>query len=246
MLFLTAVAAPAPQASELTCNDCHDQAVESWTGTVHGFLDCSDCHEGAEEVPHADGVAQVRCSPCHEEVAGAFQSGVHGRAGVGLQGETFGCESCHGAVHKLVPAADPASPVHSARLPETCGRCHADPEMARIREFHLVRPIEAYRASVHARAIEQGKEGADCSDCHGSHAIFAAADASSTVNHRRVPETCGRCHPLTADAYRSSVHGGQRRRGCGRRRSARTATANIGFCRQGKENHRSLHPTSPE
>ena len=43
--------------------------------------------------------------------------------------------------------------------------------------------------------------------CHGSHDILPASDPNSSVNHQRVPDTCGACHEEIVEAYRGSVHG---------------------------------------
>jgi cytochrome b subunit of formate dehydrogenase len=202
------LAAGAAAAQESACTDCHDVDVAKVTASVHGFLDCTDCHVGADQDPHGPDVAAPACATCHAEEVKDFQQGVHGEAKKAA-GETWlsGCLDCHGEAHGLLAADDPASPVHPERLAATCAACHADPAMAKRYEFRLVQPIEAYLASVHARALKAGEKAATCSSCHGTHAIFRAVDPRSKVNHQRVPETCGQCHVEIAATYRESVHG---------------------------------------
>ena len=68
----------------------------------------------------------------------------------------------------------------------------------------LVRPLEAYASSVHARALEGGQAGADCGACHGSHDIMPAADSRSSVHHANVVATCTQCHAEIAAVYGKS------------------------------------------
>jgi len=68
--------------------------------------------------------------------------------------------------------------------------------------------VEAYRLSVHGRAVAAGNlEAASCSDCHGSHAVLPSRNAEGKTNHWKVPETCGSCHKEVATIYKDSVHG---------------------------------------
>jgi cytochrome b subunit of formate dehydrogenase len=207
-LAVLVLAAGAAAAQESACTDCHDVDVAKVAASVHGFLDCTDCHAGADQEPHGPDVAAPACATCHAEEVEDFQQSVHGEAKKAA-GESWlsGCLDCHGEAHGLLAADDPASPVHPERLAETCASCHADPAMAKRYEFRLVQPIQAYLASVHARALKAGEKAATCSSCHGTHAIFRAVDPRSKVNHQRVPDTCGQCHTKIAATYRQSVHG---------------------------------------
>jgi len=63
---------------------------------------------------------------------------------------------------------------------------------------------EEYLLSVHGRRLAGGDERvAVCSDCHGAHGVFGAADGRSSVNKFKVPATCARCHadPVLMAAY---------------------------------------------
>ena len=203
LLLLPGLAA-VPAVAEELCGECHDEAAAVVAESAHGWLDCADCHPGADDPDHPDGLGETSCAGCHDEAAEELASGVH--AGV-AEDEISACTACHGAPHELLGAGEPASPVSAVRLAHTCGSCHANPEMADRYKFRLVRPVEAYSSSVHARAVGRGEAGPTCSDCHGSHEILPAADPGSPVYHASVPETCGRCHTEITAAYRQSVHG---------------------------------------
>lgn len=200
-------ATEASAQDELACQDCHDVDPDAFADTVHGFLDCTDCHAGAEEVPHPETVGQAACADCHDDAVEEFLGSIHGTALDGEQPYLTGCKACHGEIHALVPRDDPSSPISPTNHPQTCGACHADPEMAQRFELRRVQPVAAYLASVHAHSLERGEGGATCSSCHGSHSIFPASDPRSTVFHSRVPETCGQCHGDIAEVYARSIHG---------------------------------------
>lgn len=129
------------------------------------------------------------CVVCHR---GLDQASVAGRAVVDWQGsrhaqEGVTCDRCHGgdatapdreAAHAgLRPRDDPASPIHPARVPATCGACH--------------RPqYEEFAHSDHYRALVSG-QGAiappTCVTCHG--AMHTAVLAPDTV-----AAACRGCH----------------------------------------------------
>ncbi|MFQ5664017.1 MAG: hypothetical protein ACE5HL_09310, partial [Terriglobia bacterium] len=203
------LAAGATAANGEECLDCHGDAVPAspFAASAHAEFGCAGCHTDIEGFPHPSKAAPPDCATCHDQVVAAYRQSIHGQARGSGTLEAPNCFSCHGDVHALVPHTDSASPVHPSRLPETCGSCHANPELVAKFNIPFARPLAAYRASVHARAVAQGRDGATCSDCHGSHAIFAAADPRSPVYHSRVPETCGTCHNQIAAAYKNSIHG---------------------------------------
>ncbi len=206
-LVLAWAPASPPRAGETPCMDCHELSHEAEPAGVHAILECTDCHAGAAEFPHGDDPSRVDCALCHAEAVEAFGASIHGPSFEDLNGGAVSCSLCHGQVHRLLPSTDPASPVHPARLPGTCGACHANPEMAHRYRLRLVQPIQAYQASVHGRALQAGRMSADCTSCHGSHDIRPAADPASQVNHARVQDTCGACHQEIAAVYAESIHG---------------------------------------
>ncbi len=175
---------------------------------AHGGLACADCHGGIKELPHADKLPRVDCTACHEATARDYAASVHGVASANGTRDAATCASCHGPAHAILPASDPQSRVAKRNLARTCGACHADPDFLGRHAIPFARPVEAYERSIHGRAVAGGNVAApSCSDCHGSHTIAAARDAASTINHWRVPETCGRCHAEIRKTYAGSVHG---------------------------------------
>lgn len=202
-----AVAEVSP-AQPPDCGECHDVESDPVSSSPHGGLDCADCHSGFDEDLHPEELSPPECADCHPDTVEELSGSVHGqRLELSEPGTAARCAVCHGGVHELVPADDPASPVRALRLPETCGSCHADPQMAERLGIRLVQPKEAYLASVHAGSVREGGGGATCSDCHGAHAIFPAADARSQVHRSAVPQTCGQCHAQITETYSRSVHG---------------------------------------
>ncbi len=161
--------------------------------------------------------AAEQCGVCHPESRVAFADSTHAAEGVG-------CTDCHGGD----PASRQPEAAHggdfrplSDRLliPASCASCHAD--LDRMRPYNLpVDQYAVYQTSQHGRAITRGeRRAAVCSDCHGSHRVLGPAHPDSPVNHRRLVDTCGRCHgdrglmkafdldPGVVDEYRSGVHG---------------------------------------
>lgn len=65
-----------------------------------------------------------------------------------------------------------------------------------------------YEKGQHGVSTAKGMIGAAvCTDCHGSHGVVSAEDASSPVNHENIASTCGTCHKGAMDVYAGSVHG---------------------------------------
>lgn len=115
------------------------------------------------------------------------------------------CVSCHG-VHGIRSAKSRRSTVHPQRVPETCGKCHADPAYMQGYTLASGAPIptdqlEKFKGSVHGRALlEKGDLGAPaCNACHGNHASQPPEVAS-------VAQVCRRCHAQNGILFDSSGH----------------------------------------
>ena len=115
------------------------------------------------------------------------------------------CVSCHGT-HDIQTASNPQSHVYAKNVPETCGKCHADPE--RMKGFTLkdgsplpTTQLAEYRESVHGKALlERGDVGAAaCNDCHGNHAAMPPNVAS-------VSQICRTCHAGNGMLFDGSRH----------------------------------------
>jgi hypothetical protein len=141
---LAAAPARALQQPRSQCVVCHGRLPEA-TGAGHGFA--------------------------------AWRSSRHAAAGVS-------CEACHGgnpeardaqAAHQGVSrSSERASRVYFARIPDTCGRCHA---------------AEAayFRSSIHYARLESDGRGPNCVTCHGSM-------ATSVLTPEHLLGTCSACH----------------------------------------------------
>lgn len=218
-LLVLALAQQPPEDSD--CLACHGEAearsdagksvfvdTKKYGAAVHGGLGCTSCHEGVTtDYPHPAPLPKPACGSCHEEAVRELERGIHRHVGPS-GGDAPNCRSCHGPVHEILSVAAAGSPVARARLPDTCGSCHSSAEFLARHKIPFARPVEAYKLSVHGRALARGdSKAAACSDCHGNHAILPARDAASKINRWRVPETCGACHSEIRRAYEASVHG---------------------------------------
>jgi cytochrome b subunit of formate dehydrogenase len=227
VLGVLALALPlaAATGAEPGCLSCHGRAddigdpkfvveAERWKRTVHGAadVDCGTCHAGHEEFPHEESNPATACGDCHSEAVDRLAASVH-RHGEGRDDRSPECRSCHGPVHAMRASDDPASPIHPTQLATTCAACHADPTLGAEAGIKLVRPIAAFAASVHARAVAAGEKAATCSSCHGNHDIRSASDPRSRVHRANLPATCGECHADVARTFASSVHGRAAARG---------------------------------
>jgi len=197
----------AEAQDEHPCNDCHEVDVAQFEGTPHGSIECQDCHAGADR-RHRRGLDAVNCGECHADVITEQAVSVHGKDGARrFEGaELPTCNGCHGEIHTMTLASDPASPVHASRLGDTCGTCHGTGQPA-PQGVRTIRPIEAYTDSVHAHAVADGIHGAGCSDCHTAHSPLPATDPASSIHRSNVSHTCGACHAEIAQQFDSSIHG---------------------------------------
>ena len=219
-LFFLWVAGPAfaePVASS-ECADCHSETdgdiagvtEASLVGSAHEGFDCVDCHADIVELPHEEDLAPVSCGNCHSSEAEIYVG--HGRVALGADPDIPNCADCHGS-HEIRPSTDEASLVHSRNLPDTCGRCHRDTDLAKAHDIKLKRAVEVYETSVHGHATLGGvlTFAASCNDCHSTggtaHRILSPGDPASTINHFNIPKTCGKCHEQIEREYWEGVHG---------------------------------------
>jgi len=140
-------------------------------------------------------VPQPDCASCHIQPTVEVPRSPHGSLGAQV------CSSCHGAAHRISPAAQVS--------PQQCSTCHAD-------------EVKDYQSGIHWYKRKEGDtEAATCASCHGiTHKIQPASDPASPVAKKNLPDTCGNCHanpeflvrhniPFArpVEAYRLSVHG---------------------------------------
>ncbi|HEY6448658.1 MAG TPA: cytochrome b/b6 domain-containing protein [Acidobacteriaceae bacterium] len=201
------------KTASASCITCHADAAKALAGGVHTALGsannsgtCIACH-GTNNVAKAV-AAPGLCSSCHEQEVKQYQASIHGSARQRGNGDVPTCQSCHGATHGALAATDAHSPVNKKNLPDTCGSCHSNAALASKYMFTEVRPVEAYRQSVHGRAIQLGNaNAATCNDCHGTHDILPVSDPRSKIWKQNVASTCGQCHSNVYNTYAQSIHG---------------------------------------
>jgi cytochrome b subunit of formate dehydrogenase len=137
------------------------------------------------------------------------------------------CLECHGdktlsktnaagkAVSLFVDAVRYTNSVHRTN---SCVSCHADvtakhpddnvvPRKVSCESCHPYQ-TQTYRGSVHAEALQAGKQGsATCIDCHGKHDIVSHNRPESPLYFTKLTQTCGECHDEVAAQVQQSVHG---------------------------------------
>ena len=220
--------------------DGHSLFVDptSFSASPHGALACTGCHADATEIPHAEHLAPVAleiCATCHDDEVTAYRQSVHGQARAQGVPEAARCRDCHGDLHAPKLHTEATSATHWSNLAATCARCHADGGLTAKFQIPVVRPVEAYLASAHARAVSAGKHGAVCSDCHGAHEILRGADPRASIWRTNIPATCGKCHAEIVAQYRESVHGEALARG----------VRDAPVCTDCHGEHRILGPSEP-
>ncbi len=205
-------------ASCLSCHASHD--VISFRRSAHaevktdGLLNasCVDCHGGHDisEVKAANSRVsrenvQATCGQCHGAIRTREETSIHGQYFLRGSKAAPSCVDCHNS-HNV-------SEDRFAREERTCLQCHLSDEFTaefgpRSREF-----MDQYEHSIHFLALEEGKSSASCSDCHGAHNVYPAADIRSTVHRSSIGGTCATCHGTVFAEFRRSAHGSALARG---------------------------------
>jgi formate dehydrogenase gamma subunit len=197
--------------AQVECSTCHADEAKAFATSVHSLLGdtaCASCHGNVHELVTTEKLAPAKCTECHAQEVKEFGDSIHGQAAAKGDPDAPKCESCHGSIHGVKAASDPDSTVAAKRLPDTCAKCHSDPGFLSRHQIPLAHPVEAYKQSVHGRAVAAGNvQAAKCNDCHGNHDVYPAMDARSHVNRWKVAFTCGNCHKEIAKTYQQSVHG---------------------------------------
>ena len=202
-----------PPVSDNQCQDCHSD--KDYTplvkASVHSTLNCVDCHgsisaEIEDHPGNLDPAKAADCYVCHSDIAKEHKESIHGISILNGMEDAAKCWDCHGS-HEIVKVSDPASPVSSANLVNTCGYCHDDPAFQKKHNMTIQSPGALYSNSVHGKLIEEGsKDAPSCLDCHGTHNIKNRVQPGSTISSFHLPETCGQCHPKETEEYTQSIH----------------------------------------
>lgn len=203
---------PHPEKlAPVSCAKCHRLESQIYRESDHGravaagrteAATCKDCHGHSHTLLNSRNPASPvhrknipsTCASCHGKPGNVindklterkpvetYNTTVHGTAFHLGKINAAVCSDCHGS-HDLHGSANAASRVNRARIPETCGRCHAN-------------VLEVYRQSIHGQASANGiKESPVCTDCHGEHTIRSQEDPASSVFRGGITKTCSGCH----------------------------------------------------
>ena len=159
--------------------------------TVHGELGCVDCHGDISEIPHPERLKPAQCRECHAEVFDIYKTSIHGQDSIKGIKDVATCQDCHGG-HNIHSRLDPRSMVYHLNLPQTCAKCHADPQLIEKYNIPVGNAYQAYMDSIHGRAISKSGllVAANCSDCHGTHDIQPHTISTSSISRQNIPATC--------------------------------------------------------
>ncbi|MGC8830348.1 MAG: rhodanese-like domain-containing protein [Verrucomicrobiia bacterium] len=212
------------------CLDCHSEKqtkkvagkevpllpfpTNDYAKSVHSKILCVDCHSGIKEAVHESNPPPPQCATCHPAQpshTNAFEQytkSIHGASRSMGASAAASCWDCHGS-HNIVPVKTPESPVFKLNLPQTCGKCHSNPEITTEYKMKYPNVAMQFRDSIHGRGLlEMGLIVApSCNDCHGVHDIKRIVDRSSPINQANISKTCGKCHIKIEEVYKNSVHG---------------------------------------
>ena len=217
----------------LNCSKCHSQeeseqtgefapsgAVKSYLGSVHGkalmekgliiSAVCVDCHGSHAIRPSSSSESLVSrengpgtCGKCHTGILVNYNESIHGVAHRRGNPDVPVCTDCHGE-HTIFPHNVEASPVFPTNIPVTCSHCH-DNVVLNERYGLPSKRYETFLGTYHGIASQLGDvTAANCASCHGVHDILPSSDPKSSVNLKRLPETCGKCHPGASQHFVSS------------------------------------------
>jgi len=194
------------QARGLTCAACH-----GGDPTAEDMPEAMSSSRGYRGVPKRSEIPQL-CARCHSDAAfmraynpslrtdqlAQYWTSVHGQRL--RQGDTrvAVCIDCH-SVHDIRPSTSPLSSVYPLKIPDTCGRCHAD--AARMKPYKILTDqLAGYQASVHYQKLTGGDlSSPTCATCHGNHGAAPPGVAS-------VERVCGTCHVFQEQLFDQSPH----------------------------------------
>jgi cytochrome b subunit of formate dehydrogenase/nitrate/TMAO reductase-like tetraheme cytochrome c subunit len=199
---------PLPRLSE-SVEPSSQKIVTSLESSVHAKLDCTACHVANEKLARAGELGKGQCASCHAKEAAAYNETVHATATTKGKKEGATCQDCHG-IHEVKAVSDPSSLVSPRNTPQTCGKCHENPDVAKKLGIKAPLAGSQYFESIHGTALfTQGLVVApSCVSCHGkAHRLFQASDPRSSVNRANIADTCGQCHTGERERFATSVHG---------------------------------------
>lgn len=205
VVLAAAPGAARAQADNQLCLGCHGQQglttfdgerevdlyvdAQKYASSPHGKESCNSCHPQFQGFDHGRvalgeelrSLTLQTCVSCH-------QGYDFGQGKVSCHPDPLTCDKCHGPIHALVPANDPASPINHANVVGFCASCH-EKEKA------------SYDYSFHGAARRLGsREAPLCTDCHGHLSPVNGNVQEATL-------MCGNCHRGSPAAMANLLQG---------------------------------------
>jgi predicted CXXCH cytochrome family protein len=183
------------------CGKCHGINEKNFMNSIHltalksGNKDaptCIDCHGSHKIIKAKVSVETESCLRCHldekkfpgESTGSAkfvkrYKTSVH--ATIEKDGiEAAGCSDCHGN-HMIQQPSNPQASTTRTRLPETCGKCHAD-------------VVKSFLNSAHGKSLmEKNVAAPTCVSCHSEHSI-ELVEKSPEFSKLKQVDMCLGCH----------------------------------------------------
>jgi len=146
------------------------------------------------------------CGNCHKGILQDFLEGVHGKDFLKGNTDVPVCIDCHGE-HDIYPIDQPRSKVYHTKVPQVCGKCHANEILARKYGYSVFRVL-TYQKSFHGIATSYGDlRTANCASCHDYHNIRKSSDPKSPIHPDNLSKTCGKCHKgVGRDFAKGKIH----------------------------------------
>lgn len=173
-----------------SCNSCH--------GVIHNILP----RNNPKSTVYSSKVYDL-CLKCHSENKLIANNTMHKSIFASQDKNAKICSNCHGS-HSVNMS-------NRATSSNKCLTCHLSEDWYKNKykgqNPSIVGFIEKNVHSVHSRIQVNGKEAAQCADCHGDHTANIKLDPKLATSREKQVETCGKCHPNERADYESSNHG---------------------------------------
>ncbi|MBI4295428.1 MAG: hypothetical protein HY669_04595 [Chloroflexi bacterium] len=177
-----------------------------FSGSAHRYIDCTTCHtQDPHNVPTPLTKLSLaeKCGTCHQYQYQQHLQSIHGEQLARGNPDVATCVDCHSPVgnpHSVVRVLQPNAPAYPKNIAQTCGKCHADPDL--MGRYGIVEKVyESYMRSFHGKATQLASDElsqldkATCVNCHGTHNIKLVADPNSPVaGMENLVRTCEQCH----------------------------------------------------
>ncbi|MDR2001376.1 MAG: cytochrome c3 family protein, partial [Zoogloeaceae bacterium] len=181
-------AAPFPNTACLDCHEAGKQKIMVQGGEDDAGKPLERPLNSIKPEKYSGGVhAKMDCATCHTEITDAKAQ--HKKP---ADAKVTSCPQCHQDLWQKLQAEQKAD--SGSRL------------------AIIVKNIEAYKKSFHARKNDESPSGvnATCTDCHDTHTFDVPPRGTDarTEWHMTVPNVCGaKCHTDELEEYSESVHG---------------------------------------